>query len=138
MARGLEAIRILYCRYAGQLVFFAAIGIILLSVLPIASMKEEAVVTTGSGKGYAAHLTAYAVLSLLAYSYTFVHHQKNSLVKSALAVFFFSALLEIVQLFIPYRSFNPFDMLANAMGVLAGIATGYLLFYKMNLLQTKN
>ncbi len=138
MSRGFNTIRILYCRYAGQLVFFTVIAIILLSVLPIASMKEADVTTTGSGKGYFAHLAAYALLSFLAYSYTLVHPRKNSLVKIALAVFLFSAFLEVVQLLIPYRSFNPYDMLANAMGVLSGIAAGYLFLYQMNLLQTKN
>ena len=44
-----------------------------------------------------------------------------------LLIFLYSVILEGVQFYLPYRTFNPYDVVANGVGVL-GFAVGWILF----------
>jgi len=44
----------------------------------------------------------------------------NSLVILSVICFLYGFSIEILQHFLPYRSFDPFDMLANAIGIILG------------------
>jgi len=47
--------------------------------------------------------------------------EKNSLVKFILLILLLGIITEVVQLWVPERAFNVFDLLANVAGVVAGV-----------------
>lgn len=83
--------------------------------------------------GIILHFGAYFICSFLAI-FAFV---KKNLLKSLLFVLFFSTVLEIIQYFLPYRTFNLLDILANISGIfLFGICYYVILDRPIRLLQT--
>jgi len=81
---------------------------------------------------YFIHFMAYLGLYILLIISSNANKKLGSNYK-ALKLFFLAVLLavatEIAQLLIPYRTFNPLDLLANLLGILVGIV-GYYVFYK--------
>ena len=61
---------------------------------------------------------------------TYLLRVKNvtfSILKVIIPFIIFSVLIEIVQIYIPYRSFDLFDLLMNIFGSVAGSIIGYFL-----------
>jgi VanZ family protein len=46
---------------------------------------------------------------------------KNSLLKFVLIILFLATITEIIQLWVPIRSFNVFDLVSNVAGVIIGV-----------------
>ncbi len=63
--------------------------------------------------GFFLHLFAYLVLAVFGY---LAYPRRSFAILSF--VFLYSIAMEILQLFIPYRSFNYLDIAANFMGIL--------------------
>ena len=67
------------------------------------------------------HLIAYATLTgsmFWAYAST-IKHQRWTIIAALMSLaFVYSLFLEIVQHFLPYRTFDPLDLLANAVGII--------------------
>ncbi len=74
------------------------------------------------------HFSAYALLSGILFSF-FVYQDKISFLKTypVLCTFLFATsfgiMNELLQIFIPYRTFNKLDIIANMLGVLVAILT---------------
>jgi VanZ family protein len=72
------------------------------------------------------HIGAYGLLSIFLYL-AILYQNKSRLIKKYPAIFtiifafFFGMLNEFHQLFIPTRSFNKFDLLANMVGIILTI-----------------
>ena len=63
------------------------------------------------------HFIAYFIGALLCY-YGFRRHGISFILLNGFSVFLFGAALEIVQLYLPYRTFNIRDIVANAFGII--------------------
>lgn len=74
----------------------------------------------------AAHFIGYAIMALLALI-SFNHRYKKSTI--LLSCITYSALIEVVQYFVPYRSMSLNDLFANVLGFIAGL----IVFYCMTL-----
>lgn len=79
------------------------------------------------------HCIAYAVLAgcmLWAFARIIAPNKGAMSIKIGLlfVAFVYSLFLEIVQYFLPYRSFDPWDLLANAIG----ICLAALIFFRFN------
>ncbi len=68
-----------------------------------------------------AHFAAYAVLAALPFA---AFLARRAVLAAAAAMLPFGLVLEGLQALVPQRSADPFDALANAAGVAAGIALG--------------
>ena len=66
--------------------------------------------------GMVLHFFAYFVGSALFY-WTFIKDTLFSILISCFTIFMFGVALEIVQYYLPYRTFNPVDIAANGGGV---------------------
>ena len=73
------------------------------------------------------HLYAYIVLSVIGFLTFRKHNQFNIL---SIYLIFLSILLEVLQYFIPYRSFEFSDLFGNLIGVFIAIIAFY--FFKRN------
>jgi len=96
---------------------FYSIVLVVLSSLP----QSTEIKSSGVDKYY--HLGAYGLLSFIVY-FTLTFQDRISLFKrysasfTLLLTFIFGVLNELHQLFIPSRTFNKFDLLANILGSL--------------------
>jgi len=70
-----------------------------------------------TNSGMVMHFVAYFVGSALIY-WAHKRHTLFSILFSSFTIFLYSVILEIVQLYLPYRTFNPVDIAANGFGVL--------------------
>ncbi|MEE8436978.1 MAG: VanZ family protein [Candidatus Neomarinimicrobiota bacterium] len=66
--------------------------------------------------GMIMHFAAYFVAMALFY-WAYKKNNVLSILYSCLSIFMFSVALEIVQLYLPYRTFNPVDIAANGFGI---------------------
>jgi VanZ family protein len=69
--------------------------------------------------GYLFHILAYAVLCLLGMINAEFHNNRFPFRMLGL-VLIYGTLLELIQYFLPYRTFNPYDILSNLIGVAVG------------------
>jgi glycopeptide antibiotics resistance protein len=51
----------------------------------------------------------------------FALFEKNSLLKFVLTILFLATITEIIQLWVPMRSFNVFDLVSNVVGMIIGV-----------------
>ena len=86
---------------------------------PISSGLLMSVKLTSSG--FVIHCVAYFAGMLLCCS---VSDKKSILfcIKAGLLVFLYSVVLEIAQFYLPYRTFNVYDVVANGVGVMLFVA----------------
>lgn len=95
---------------------FWMIAITVLSVMPHQdnSIIENSNVTES---GMEKHLIGYFIATLLCF-YAFRRDKIVFVLLSGLFIFFYSFALESLQFFLPYRTFNIIDVLANAIGII--------------------
>ncbi len=74
--------------------------------------------------GYLYHILAYGLFCFFALLYN-ITYQRHSLLIILLFISVYSIILEAIQYFLPYRTFNLYDILAS----LIGIAVGAVLFF---------
>ncbi len=73
-----------------------------------------------------AHAIVFAVLTILVIvgfkkQFTFPVIKKYSIISSISVILLYSVILESIQLFVPDRQFDKFDMIANTMGISFGL-----------------
>jgi VanZ family protein len=73
------------------------------------------------------HFSIYFIMVLLLY-YSFERGAFKQVLKYGCFVFIFSLILELIQLFIPYRGFSFLDIAANAAGIACFICVRTLLW----------
>ena len=102
-------------RVIKNLVFVTWIAAIAaLSVIPYSKNGIASLQLTESGM--VLHFVGYFVASSLCY-WAFRKETLFFILFSCFSIFLFSVVLEIVQLYLPYRTFNPKDIAANALGI---------------------
>ena len=69
-----------------------------------------------SGSRLVEHAVAYFIGAVLCF-YSFKFEGIIYVILTGAGIFLFGAIFEVVQLWLPYRSFNPVDMVANGVGV---------------------
>jgi glycopeptide antibiotics resistance protein len=73
-----------------------------------------------TSSGFFLHLLSFFIAALLCFK-AFKHGSLNLVFTSGVLLFLYSILLESIQVFLPYRTFNYFDILANSVGIGLGI-----------------
>lgn len=91
-----------------------AIGI--LSINPDAVQRKMTDSFDLSSGGYLFHILAYAVLCFLGLLNAAFHNTLFPFKMLGL-ILIYGTVLELIQYFLPYRTFNPLDILANIIGV---------------------
>ena len=95
--------------------YLFGLGILALAVLTILPDSTETGPTIPhlTESGFFLHLFAYLILTILGY---FAYPHRKFIIFSFVSLY--SVFMEIVQIFIPYRSFNYWDIVANFTGIL--------------------
>ncbi len=88
------------------IVFFMLV--ILLAVIPNP--------ISGVAVNYFLHFIEFSVISYVLLLIAKSQNRKNSFFMAVATAIIISVVLEIIQVFIPFRTFNPLDILAGAMG----------------------
>jgi VanZ family protein len=93
------------------------IWIMAITALSIAPYPKNGAVSFKLTKsGMIMHFAAYFVATVLLY---WASKKDNllSILFSCFSIFMFSVALEVIQLYLPYRTFNPIDIAANGSGI---------------------
>ncbi len=90
------------------------VAITILSIIPHAN-DGEGLSFKLTESGIFLHFGAYFIASALFY-WAFRKNTLFSILIPSFTIFLYSVILEIVQLYLPYRSFNPVDIGANGFG----------------------
>ncbi len=91
------------------------------SVLP--SFNFDATQLTSyklTSSGFFLHLFSLFIAALLCFN-AFKHGSFNFVLTSGVLIFLYSILFKEIQVFLPYRTFNYYDILANFVGISLGI-----------------
>ncbi len=75
----------------------------------------------------ASHFIAYMILFIIVKKV----HTKSNYLTCAIICFVYSFILECIQYFVPNRYFDVLDMLANALGMVLGMAIYYLFIERL-------
>jgi VanZ family protein len=105
------------------------------SVLP--DFKSSSIQLTSyklTSSGFFIHLFSFFIAASLCFK-AFKHSSYNFILTSGIVIFLYSILLEVVQVFLPYRTFNYYDILANFVGIGLGIII--FIFYPKFMLKCK-
>lgn len=94
-----------------------AIAIAVFSIIPYQNNDGIANNKLVSSSRAEMHFIAYFIAALLCY-YGFIRNGISFILLSAFSVFLFGVVLEIVQLYLPYRTFNIRDIVANTSGII--------------------
>jgi len=89
-----------------------------LSVLSYSGSNDLLISVKVTSSGFVVHSVAYFLgMSLCCFSFT-----KNNIsfvVWTGFLIFLYSMVLEVVQFYLPYRTFNWWDIAANGVGILS-------------------
>ena len=107
--------------YRRKVLFIYSLFIIIISVLPVNSPKE----LENLDADKIVHLLIYSVFVLL-YAVSFFR-RSHLYIKSFVYGFCLGLFIEILQYFIPYRSFDVLDIAANSLGAVVGLFIVYRL-----------
>jgi len=94
------------------------IGITFVSLVDYSSMSGFGV-PKGLGSGFWLHLMGYFIAGAL-YFLSFGNKRQRIVIITLISLFMLGVLFEIVQIYVPHRTFNPKDIAANRLG-LAGV-----------------
>ena len=98
--------------------------ILLLTIFSVLPSFNSGVIQLTSYKltssGFFLHLFSFFIAALLCFN-AFKHGSFNFVLTSGVLIILYSILLEVIQIFLPYRTFNYFDILANSVGIGLGI-----------------
>jgi VanZ family protein len=102
-------------------------AVLITSLLPVTGTLDK----TRLGRGFCEirldHILHFFVYFLICMYYLFGQWDKlklfniNSLIKFILLIIILAAVSEIVQLWVPERTFSPVDLLANIVGIIIGM-----------------
>ena len=73
----------------------------------------------GFGTGFWLHVIGYFIAGLL-FILAFWKKRQRVILIALIALFLLGVLFEIVQIYVPHRSFNPKDIAANGLGLIVG------------------
>ena len=119
-------------RFPGRYSIFFALFILVVSILPT-SDQEDLVSLPYIDK--LAHIFLYAILALVA-SVEVKRSDRDrkppisAYMEMVLYALIYGIFIEMVQLLLPYRSFEVMDVLANSIGIFGGVAMFFLFYHK--------
>ena len=93
------------------------VAVAVLSVLSYSVSNDLLMAVKLTSSGFVVHGIAYFVGVLLCY-FSFNKKNVSVVLLSGLLIFLFSVVLEVVQFYLPYRTFNWYDVVANGVGIL--------------------
>ena len=73
-----------------------------------------------TSSGFFLHFFSFFIAAFLC-SKAFTQDSINSVLLSGVLIFLYSILLEVIQIFLPYRTFNYYDIMANFVGISLGM-----------------
>jgi|LGVF01.1.fsa_nt_gb glycopeptide antibiotics resistance protein len=94
-----------------------AMAVAALSVMSHPGSKDLLMAVKVTSSGFVVHGVAYFVGILLCY-FSFNKKNISFVLWSGLLIFLFSVVLEVVQFYLPNRTFNVYDVVANGVGIL--------------------
>lgn len=101
------------------IIWFAVI--VILSVIPDDTPNTVNLIKFEIRLDYLLHFLIYLPLGFALMKWSYLNKKKYYFLCFISLFLFMGIIPEIVQLFIPYRTFNPYDLLFNLAGVLSGI-----------------
>ena len=114
------------------------IWMLLLTIFSVLPDSNSGIIQLTSYKltssGFFIHLFSFFIAASLCFK-AFKHSSYNFILTSGIVIFLYSILLEVVQVFLPYRTFNYYDILANFVGIGLGIII--FIFYPKFMLKCK-
>ena len=114
-----------------KLIFFTWLfAITIISLVDYSSMSVPKL-PKGFGTGFWLHIVGYFVAGAL-YFLAFGKKPQKIVLITFIALFLLGVLFEIVQIYVPHRTFNPKDIAANGLG-LAGVYIFYQLFVRRSI-----
>ena len=93
----------------------------IMSIIPNAELDRVSDTYKLFSGGYLFHILAYGLFCFFALLYN-ITYQRHSLVIILLFISVYSIILEVIQYFLPYRTFNLYDILANLIGIAIGLS----------------
>ena len=105
---------------------FWTLAVAVLSVISYPGSNDLLMSVKLTSSGFVIHCIAYFVGMLLCYL-AFEKKNISFVLWAGLLIFLFSMILEIAQFYLPYRTFNVYDVVANGVGVLVFVV-GWLVF----------
>jgi len=100
-----------------------AMAVAALSVISHPGSKDLLMSVKLTSSGFVVHGIVYFVGILLCY-FSFNKKNVSFVLWTGLLVFICSVVLEVVQFYLPYRTFNVYDIVGNGIGVILGMGVG--------------
>ena len=97
----------------------------IMSIIPDTALDKVSDTYKLFSGGYLFHILGYGVFCFFALLYN-ITYQRHSLFIILLFISIYSIILEVIQYFLPYRSFNLYDILASLIGVTVGVVFFFL------------
>ena len=97
----------------------------IMSIIPDTALDKVSDTYKLFSGGYLFHILGYGVFCFFALLYN-ITYQRHSLVIMLLFISIYSIILEVIQYFLPYRTFNLYDILASLIGVAVGVVFFFL------------
>jgi len=111
-----------------RIIFWLGIvSVIAVAIVPLKVNLYKTTLTVGSFKFHLdqiLHVGAYSLICIYFFAgqyYGLTLFKGNSIYKFLVVILFLAIITELIQLVIPYRTFNFFDLIANAVGIFLGI-----------------
>ncbi|MCJ7716277.1 MAG: VanZ family protein [Anaerolineales bacterium] len=111
--------------YSKIIFFIWLFAITFISLVDYSSMSLVNL-SNGFGSGFWLHIIGYFIAGAL-YLLAFGNKRQRVVLVTFFVLFLLGVLFEIVQIYVPHRTFNPKDIAANGLG-LAGVYVGHQLF----------
>ncbi len=97
-------------------------GVCLLGILAASLVDYSDIpfvdLSTGGGAGLIYHFLGYLIATILSWI-AFRHHHNRMIFIIGILLFVLGIGLETLQIYLPYRTFNPKDIAANTLGLFA-------------------
>jgi len=97
----------------------------IMSIIPDTALDKVSDTYKLFSGGYLFHILGYGVFCFFALMYN-ITYQRHSLFIMLLFISIYSIILEVIQYFLPYRTFNLYDILASLIGVAVGVVFFFL------------
>ncbi len=95
-----------------------ALAVAILSIISHPGSKDLLMSVKLTSSGFVMHGIAYFVGILLCY-FSFTKKNISFVLWAGLLIFIYSVVLEVVQFYLPYRTFNVYDVVGNGVGILS-------------------
>ena len=99
------------------------VAVAALSVISHPGSNDLLISVKLTSSGFVVHGIVYFVGILLCY-FSFNKKNVSFVLWTGLLVFLFSVVLEVVQFYLPCRTFNVYDVVGNGIGVILGMGVG--------------